>query len=241
LGACEQHVTTPPRNPEALAREAVCGDMEFPESGTLFCEFVRVDDDEKRCSIIQRVPHYGKLSTDDEILILTLLEVFGQSSKYDTVEMEGVINGPGDFIPHVPPEDEIIDMVSNDGVSLGMVSRSDAHRHNILHAGIGMLVQQDDKIYCHQRTASKRMFPSLYDMFVAGVRLHDETSEATAQREIAEELGLTEVSHISPKLFSCVVCTSYNRCVVDFYTYDMKEDETVVWQGSEVAWGDVCD
>jgi hypothetical protein len=56
-------------------------------------------------------------------------------------------------------------------------------RDNLLHRGIGMFVTKDEPIittapseqsvfpdlYVHRRTDTKRIFPSLYDMFVGGV------------------------------------------------------------------------
>lgn len=46
-------------------------------------------------------------------------------------------------------------------------------------------------VYVHRRTSTKRIFPSLYDMFVGGVSTRGEQSRLTAAREVAEELGLT--------------------------------------------------
>ncbi|KAL3789735.1 hypothetical protein HJC23_006728 [Cyclotella cryptica] len=99
---------------------------------------------------------------------------------------------------------EIVDMVNQHGHILGSLPRPFVHSWNILHRGIGMIVTKDTsildsanqggrrpEIYVHQRTATKRIFPSLYDMFVGGVSSRGESAELTAAREIAEELGLT--------------------------------------------------
>ena len=81
-------------------------------------------------------------------------------------------------------------------------------------------------------------------MFVGGVALAGESSELTARREVSEELGLIQAmkennDRLSDRLFTCVVCTAYNRCVVDFFTYTMDTaSETTSWQEEEVAWGD---
>ena len=97
-------------------------------------------------------------------------------------------------------------------------------------------------LYLHQRTATKRIFPSLYDMFVGGVASAGESSRVTAQREVAEELGLRQAGQLSASpLLTRVVCTSYNRCVVDLYEYVMDTtQESVSWQEEEVAWGSFC-
>ena len=94
------------------------------------------------------------------------------------------------------------------------------------------------------RAAIKRIFPSLYDMFVGGVSLANEPPELTARREVAEELGLSDAlddttSKLSDPILKCVVCTAYNRCVVTLYSYTMDTaEEAVTWQEEEVDWGD---
>jgi len=164
---------------------------------------------------------------------------------------------------------EIVDMVDNDGNVLGSLPRPYVHLYNILHRGIGIVISKDEdiiqslkanndnipEVYVHQRTSTKRIFPSLYDMFVGGVSCANEDSRLTAAREIAEELGLsraldmleatenkdqsTVVNPLSEKLFQCTICTSYNRCVVSMFTYTCDTTkETISWQEEEVAWGD---
>lgn len=148
---------------------------------------------------------------------------------------------------------EWVEMVDQTGQPLGRVPRPLVHTHNLLHRGIGLFVTKDRSIflhpeqsepnlYVHQRTATKRIFPSLYDMFVGGVAGAGESSLLTAQREVAEELGLRQALHLSKEpLLTCVVCTSYNRCVVDLYEYVMDTaQEEVSWQAEEVAWGSFC-
>ncbi len=83
-------------------------------------------------------------------------------------------------------------------------------------------------VYMHRRTTLKRIFPSLYDMFVGGLSCRGEGARITAAREVAEELGLRramdfvfvkvggetmtagENDPLSEKLFKCTVCTVYN-------------------------------
>lgn len=97
---------------------------------------------------------------------------------------------------------EMSEMVDSKGKKLGVVPRPLVHKLNLLHRGIGMVVCKGQHItqympheslpdiYCHQRTDSKRVFPSLYDMFVGGVSTAGEDARLTASREVAEELGL---------------------------------------------------
>jgi len=177
---------------------------------------------------------------------------------------------------------EIVDMVDRNGEVLGSLPRPYVHTWNILHRGIGMIVSKDvdifdalgmggggggndnmhPEVYVHQRTSTKRIFPSLYDMFVGGVSGGGEPSRWTAAREVAEELGLrraldlmtddkrqitstttaaTTNNHnpLSEELFRCTICTSYNRCVVSMFSYTCDTTlERISWQEEEVAWGD---
>jgi isopentenyldiphosphate isomerase len=151
---------------------------------------------------------------------------------------------------------ELSEMVDQNGKSLGMVPRKLVHKVNLLHRGVGMVVTKDQPIlvpgctnfpdlYMHRRTDTKRIFPSLYDMFVGGVSTAREESKMTAAREVAEELGLhralTDPTTLSDPLFECIVCTAYNRCVVTVFccTFNSAKD-SVQWQDEEVAWETLC-
>ena len=104
-------------------------------------------------------------------------------------------------------ESELVDMVDREGRIMGSLPRPYVHAWNILHRGVGVIVTRDEgvfrsfgggggrrtpppDVYVHRRTSTKRIFPSLYDMFVGGVSCRGEGSRTTAAREVAEELGL---------------------------------------------------
>lgn len=145
--------------------------------------------------------------------------------------------------------DEIVEMTDLKGRCLGRVPRKLVHVHNLLHRGIGVFVtasspmvltqaSSQPNLYVHQRTSTKRIFPSLYDMFVGGISLAGEDAAVTAHREVAEELGLRAADHLSHAILPCVVCTAYNRCVVTLFEYTMDlAEEVVQWQKEEVMWG----
>lgn len=160
---------------------------------------------------------------------------------------------------------EMSEMVDSNGCRLGCIPRSLVHKFNVLHRGIGVVICRDahitrnidencnnnlHNIYVHKRTDTKQIFPSLYDMFVGGVSTAGEEPRLTAAREVAEELGLTRAlrtqlrdieddAALSDPLFSCIVCTAYNRCVVTVFTYKyVSGKEIIKWQEEEVAWGE---
>lgn len=147
---------------------------------------------------------------------------------------------------------ELVEMVERSGIPLGMVPRPLVHTFNLLHRGIGMVVAKDSSInkqstefpplYVHRRTDDKRIFPSLYDMFVGGVSSADEDATTTAAREVSEELGiaraLVDSAALSAPLFDCTVCTAYNRCVVTVFCFEYESlRDSISWQEEEVAWG----
>lgn len=157
------------------------------------------------------------------------------------------------FFPSPKPQ-EFVEMVDfhNDIVvqPIAILPRNLVHKFNILHRGIGMVVcknihlsdssnnPNDAEVYCHRRTDFKRIFPSMYDMFIGGVALANENDYLTAAREVAEELGLKRALEdydqspdglvidkgstqdaLHGPLFKCIVCTGYNRCIVTMFTY----------------------
>ncbi|GAB5030803.1 nudix hydrolase [Nannochloropsis oceanica] len=121
------------------------------------------------------------------------------------------------------------------------------HRLNILHKGAGILVRDEQKrVFVHQRAAHKRLFPSMYDMFVGGVSLFGEDTRETAGRELKEELGFWREGGEGNEeafrfLFHVLIETSYNRCFVDVYEYVVhtgEEGGKVRLDSEEVQWGE---
>jgi len=122
------------------------------------------------------------------------------------------------------------------------------HRLNVLHKGAGILVRDaQSRVFVHQRSAHKRIFPSLYDMFVGGVSLFREDTKTTARRELQEELGFGPAASAAEEestdfrfLFDILVETSYNRCFVDVYEYVVEggQEESAKLDPEEVQWGD---
>lgn len=70
-------------------------------------------------------------------------------------------------------EGEMVDWMCTDGMtSLAELPRTIIHQYNLLHRGIGVLILDDQgRIFVHQRSSTKRLFPAMYDMFV-GMYLH---------------------------------------------------------------------
>jgi hypothetical protein len=84
-------------------------------------------------------------------------------------------------------EAESVDMVDHEGRVMGSLWQSYVHAWNIIHRNVGLIVAKDKDlsseggcmpiVYVHCRTLMKRIFPSLYDMFVGGCPVGARTQE----------------------------------------------------------------
>ncbi|MFD5537701.1 NUDIX hydrolase [Streptomyces sp. NPDC127079] len=88
--------------------------------------------------------------------------------------------------------DEILDIVDENDRVTGQAPRGEAYARGLRHRCV--FIQAKDasgRIFVHRRTATKLVFPSLYDMFVGGVVGAGESYDDAALREAEEELGVT--------------------------------------------------
>lgn len=88
--------------------------------------------------------------------------------------------------------EEMVDWVMHDGItSILSLPRSLIHKHNMFHRGIGLIIMNPSgQIFVHIRASTKRLFPSMYDMFIGGVSEAGEESLRTLHREALEEIGI---------------------------------------------------
>lgn len=131
--------------------------------------------------------------------------------------------------------DETVSLVDDAGAVVGAAPRHDVRRDNLLHAATAVLVRHPDgRIYVSQRAADKDWAPSCHDAAAGGIVQHDEPVEESARRELAEELGITDV----PLRF--LVTTRYDdetvRCFV--HCFETSYDGVVTHADGEVVWGD---
>ena len=88
--------------------------------------------------------------------------------------------------------DELIDILDSEGNFTGKSClKSVAHQHGYFHATVHVwLYTKDEKILLQKRAPTKKVFPNLWDISVAGHVGSGEDIEATAVREVYEEIGL---------------------------------------------------
>ena len=87
---------------------------------------------------------------------------------------------------------ELIAVYDGDGRVTGSAERATVYREGLWHASAGVLVRSGDgrRVYVHRRTDSKLVFAGMHDCLAGGVVGPGETPARTAERELAEELGI---------------------------------------------------
>lgn len=117
---------------------------------------------------------------------------------------------------------------------VGQVERAVMRAQNLLHRGIAILVKDSHgRVYVHRRTATKDLFPSMYDMFIGGVVAAGESYEEAARREAEEELGVTSPLDF---MFDHLYQGPQNRAWVR--AFSTVWDGPIHHQEDEVEWGD---
>ena len=89
--------------------------------------------------------------------------------------------------------DELIDILTPEGKPTGKTAlKSEAHKNGWFHATVHIwLYTTDYKILLQQRAFTKKVFPGLWDISVAGHIGAGESILSSAKREVFEEIGLT--------------------------------------------------
>lgn len=88
--------------------------------------------------------------------------------------------------------DELIDILTPEGTPTGKTAlKSEAHKNGWFHATVHVwLFTSDKKILLQKRALTKKVFPGLWDISVAGHIGAGEEILTSAKREVFEEIGL---------------------------------------------------
>lgn len=128
---------------------------------------------------------------------------------------------------------EYLDLVDRENQVLGRELRSVVRAKNLLHRGVGILCwNSQGQLYVHQRTGTKDVFPSMYDMMVGGAVEAGEDYRVAAAREVHEELGVrAEPRYLLDHLYEGPENRSWVRL------FEVLWDGPIEWQVSEICWG----
>ncbi|MGW2644405.1 NUDIX hydrolase [Streptomyces sp. NPDC001393] len=135
------------------------------------------------------------------------------------------------------PADEILDIVDENDQVIGQCPRGEAYANGLRHRCV--FIQARDaagRLFVHRRTATKLVFPALYDMFVGGVVGAGESYDEAALREAEEELGVTGLPrprYLFKFLYDDGAGNSWWSAV-----YEVRCELPVQPQAEEVQWHD---
>ncbi|MER5476512.1 NUDIX domain-containing protein [Streptomyces sp. NPDC002734] len=88
--------------------------------------------------------------------------------------------------------EEILDVVDEHDRVVGRRPRGEVYARGMRHRCVFVEARDaEGRVFVHRRTATKLVYPSLYDMFVGGVVGAGESYEVAALREAEEELGVS--------------------------------------------------
>jgi isopentenyldiphosphate isomerase len=129
--------------------------------------------------------------------------------------------------------EELVELYGEDGSVIGTAPRSRMRAARLRHGRTAILVRNDKgKVLLHRRTDSKDLFPGLYDFVVGGVLMAGESPQQGAERELGEELGVSDVEVVP--LAQADYEDEHTRYRAFLYTAHW--DGPVRPQTEEVAW-----
>lgn len=132
------------------------------------------------------------------------------------------------------PAEEIVALYGPGGVEVGSAPRSRVRAKNLHHGATAAVVfDPTGRIFVHQRTWTKDLFPGLYDFAAGGVLNAGEAPDAAAVREAHEELGITTALVKIGEADYSDAHTSYRA-----FLYWTVSDEPLRLQPEEVQGGD---
>lgn len=129
---------------------------------------------------------------------------------------------------------EWVDVVDEEDRVVRRATRAEVRARNLLHRNVAVLcVNRTGEIYLHQRAATKDLFPSLHDVFVAGVVAAGEHYDQAARRELAEEVGLDDA------MLESLFRHRYEGPETRSHTavYRVRTDGPMRHRDGEIAWG----
>ncbi|OLZ72709.1 NUDIX hydrolase [Streptomyces sp. IMTB 2501] len=135
------------------------------------------------------------------------------------------------------PADEILDVVDENDQVVAQYPRGEVYARGLRHRCVFIQARDEaGRLFVHRRTATKLVFPALYDMFVGGVVGAGESYDEAALREAEEELGVTGLprpTYLFKFLYADGAGNSWWSAV-----YEVRCELPVRPQVEEVQWHD---
>ncbi|MET9549034.1 NUDIX domain-containing protein [Streptomyces sp. NPDC006627] len=137
--------------------------------------------------------------------------------------------------PLPDPREEMLTIVDENDEVIGEAPRGEAYARGLRHRCVFIQARDaEGRVFVHRRTATKLVFPCLYDMFVGGVVGAGESCDDAALREAEEELGVQGLPRPRP-LFKFLYDDGAGKSWWA-YLYEVRCELPVSPQVEEVAW-----
>lgn len=87
---------------------------------------------------------------------------------------------------------EYLDVLDERGKPTGqLASREEVHEKGLWHRSAQVVIMDPDgRVFVHRRSATKKYYPGLYDVYFGGHVLSGESSVGALIREVKEEIGI---------------------------------------------------
>lgn len=129
---------------------------------------------------------------------------------------------------------EIVQIVDSENNPIGAEPRALMRQKGLPHRATYILVYNSwGELFIQKRTTTKDIFPGYWDIAAGGVVLAGESYDVSAQRELAEELGIQDVP--LEFLFTRYYENGHNK--VWGSVYRCKYDGPFILQKEEVEYG----
>ncbi len=93
------------------------------------------------------------------------------------------------------PSEEIVQIVDENNQEIGALARGLMREQRLIHRACYILVFNGaGELFVQKRTMTKDIYPGYWDVAAGGVVLAGESYEKSAERELAEELGVSGVN-----------------------------------------------
>jgi isopentenyldiphosphate isomerase len=132
------------------------------------------------------------------------------------------------------PSQELVDVFDENGRVVGQATRREMRARRLPHRATYLLVfNGKGEIFIHQRTASKDVYPSHWDLTIGGVVAAGESFDEGARREGREELGV-EIDPVPLYAFRY----ADEHSVVQGMVYRVQHDGPFRLQPEEIVQGE---
>jgi len=169
----------------------------------LFDELIRRGFSQRRKQVRKQMPSTGDWAQAAEIIGVP------ETARAEEISLEQWVDLTRYYDDHplkdTPQKgDEVFDVVDEHDQVVRQENRDTVHREQLLHRAVHVFVFNKRKeLFLQKRSRLKDMHPGLWDSSAAGHLNAGEAYEPTAQRELAEELGiqtedLQEIAKIPP-------------------------------------------